>query len=354
MRPLGEACSGVLIGTAVGDSLGLPAEGLSRQRIQALWKGVWRHRLIFGYGLVSDDTEHATLVALCLAQHREDSALFQRALSWKLRFWFVCLPPGVGLATARACIKMWLGFGSQSGVFSAGNGPAMRSAIIGAFFANDPARRRDFVTASTHLTHTDPKANWAALAIAECAALESQGALTPSALRRQFDTISDTPEWRALVSKMFDSLQDSASVDAFAASIGQHHAVTGYALHSVPVAIFAWLRHRPDFERALTSSLNCGGDTDSIGALVGGIAGSAVGPDGFPSEWVDPICDWPFSVNRLRRIGKGLEEPQADQLTLVWPIIFLRNLATLLIVLCHGLRRLFPPYGTRRDAGQVS
>lgn len=54
---------GVLLGTAVGDSLGLPAEGMSRQRIRARWGGVWRHRFLFGHGMVSDDTEHALIVA---------------------------------------------------------------------------------------------------------------------------------------------------------------------------------------------------------------------------------------------------------------------------------------------------
>ena len=41
------------------------------------------------------------------------------------------LPAGVGLATARACLKLWLGFSPErSGIYSAGNGPAMRSAVL--------------------------------------------------------------------------------------------------------------------------------------------------------------------------------------------------------------------------------
>ena len=43
----------------------------------------------------------------------------------------------------------------------------MRSAIIGAYFADDPGMRRAFVSAATRLTHTDPKAGTAALAVAE-------------------------------------------------------------------------------------------------------------------------------------------------------------------------------------------
>ncbi|MFT7514727.1 MAG: ADP-ribosyl-[dinitrogen reductase] hydrolase, partial [Candidatus Omnitrophota bacterium] len=41
-----EVLMGILLGTAVGDSLGLPAEGLSRARIRALGWHPWRHRLV--------------------------------------------------------------------------------------------------------------------------------------------------------------------------------------------------------------------------------------------------------------------------------------------------------------------
>ena len=35
--------TGILVGTAVGDALGLPAEGLSPSRRQRLMPGPWRH-----------------------------------------------------------------------------------------------------------------------------------------------------------------------------------------------------------------------------------------------------------------------------------------------------------------------
>ena len=43
---LREHFAGVLLGTAVGDSLGLPAEGLTRGRIARWWQGGWRHRFV--------------------------------------------------------------------------------------------------------------------------------------------------------------------------------------------------------------------------------------------------------------------------------------------------------------------
>ncbi len=78
--------AGILLGTAVGDALGLPAEGLSPQRRQRLMAGDWRHRFLFGRGMLSDDTEHALFVAQSLLRHPADADAFQRRLAWHLRW----------------------------------------------------------------------------------------------------------------------------------------------------------------------------------------------------------------------------------------------------------------------------
>src|ERR1044072_2480170 len=116
-----ELLKGILLGTAVGDSIGLPAEGLSSRRIQKLFHGCWRQRFFFGRGMISDDTEHTVMVAQALLTDSLNE--FRRTLSWKLRFWLLTLPAGIGFATLRAILKLWLGFSPErSGVFSAGNG----------------------------------------------------------------------------------------------------------------------------------------------------------------------------------------------------------------------------------------
>lgn len=57
---------GCLLGTAVGDALGLPYEGLSRRRGQSMYGAPDRYRFCFGKGMVSDDTEHTCMVAQAL------------------------------------------------------------------------------------------------------------------------------------------------------------------------------------------------------------------------------------------------------------------------------------------------
>lgn len=157
---------GCLLGTAVGDAIGLPYEGLSRTRAARLLGPPERHRLLFGLGMVSDDTEHACMVAQALIESCGDVTSFQRQLAWRLRRWLLGMPAGVGLATLRTILRLWIGINPErSGVFSAGNGPAMRAAILGAAL-DDPTALARHVRVSTRLTHTDPKAEHAAFAVA--------------------------------------------------------------------------------------------------------------------------------------------------------------------------------------------
>ena len=157
--PAADRFEGLLLGLMAGDCLGLPLEGLSPRRARRLFAGPLRHRFFLGRGMMSDDTEHASLTGQALLASRGDPDAFASALAWGLRWWFLGLPAGIGLATLRSILKLWLGFSpSSSGVLSAGNGAAMRSPILGLVFWDDPDRLRGFCGRSTRLTHTDPRA----------------------------------------------------------------------------------------------------------------------------------------------------------------------------------------------------
>ncbi len=352
---MNDRLAGILLGTAVGDALGLPAEGLSPQRRRRLMPGPWRHRLLLGRGMISDDTEHALFVAQSLLRHPDDPIAFQRRLAWHLRWWFAGLPAGVGLATARACLKLWLGFPpSRSGVFSAGNGPAMRSALIGAYFHNQLEMLRRFVLASTQLTHSDPKAAVGAEAVARLTAwaVEHDPTKPPdmSSIVEQLTALApEDREWRQRIEPMQAAHAARTTVSDVAISIGLEKGVSGYIYHTVPVAIYAWLRHYGDFRATLEATLDCGGDTDTVGAIAGALAGATVGSAGIPEPWLRGIIDWPRSVRLLRRVADRLaEQRQAGrawgEVSYFWPAVLPRNLGFLLVVLLHGLRRLAPPY----------
>lgn len=357
MLPLATTASrdvfvGALLGTAVGDALGLPAENLSPSRIRQRWKEEWRMRFVLGRGMISDDTEHTLLVAQAILRQPQDGAAFQRTLAWQLRWWFAGLPGGVGLATAKACLRLWLGFPpDKAAVRSAGSGPAMRSAVIGVYFANDPVKRRDFVIASSRLTHRGWPAETAALAVAECAALtvRCQGHPLAGEVLPTLANLCEEAEWQAVLSKLAAALASDLSVGEFARTLGLTQGVTGYALHVVPIAIYAWMKHPGDFRAALVAALECGGDTDTVGAIVGGLMGAQVGERGIPPGWRESLWEWPRSVSFMTRVGCRLGDQAASSIPLgpmpwFWPGVAARNLVFLVIVLVHGLRRLAPPY----------
>lgn len=293
------------------------------------------------WGMCSDDTEHAFLVVQALLTEQGNSAAFSRTLGWRLRGWLLGLPAGIGLATLRALIRLSLGVPPErSGVWSAGNGPAMRSAVLGAHFGADAVRREAFVRASTRLTHTDPKAEVAAQAVAWLAAVDELG----DAALQGLSAHSEALEWRRWLELARQGLAVGQTTPAFAAALGLERGVSGYAWHSVPVAIYGALRHPRDFRAGLIDVLDCGGDADTTGAIVGGILGARLGSQAIPSDWLDGIAEWPRSVAVLRAAAQRLERGEHGSLRYFWPALALRNVAFFALVLAHGIRRLAPPY----------
>ncbi|WP_395739629.1 ADP-ribosylglycohydrolase family protein [Prosthecobacter sp.] len=334
---------GCLLGTAVGDSLGLPAEGLSRRRVAAMKLGDG-HRFLFGRGMCSDDTEHTLMLAAALVEHGDDPLAMQQALSWKLRWWLLALPAGVGLSTARAILKMWTGFpASKAGVHSASNGAAMRSAIIGVVFADDEIKRHAFALAACRLTHTDTRAYESAVLVAEAACLAARHIPTQDVLPI-LENLIFSAEMKTRFAVLKTALVADKSVPDYAAEIGCDHGVSGFAPSTVAVSLYAWLRHRGDFSSAVRSVILCGGDTDTVAAITGAVCGAETGEAGIPREWINGIFEWPRSVGYIRHMADALAADSRQSPGFFWPAILLRNLFFLVIVILHGFRRLLPPY----------
>ena len=47
-----------------------------------------------------------------------------------------------------------------------------------------------------------------------------------------------------------------------------------------------------NFEDAILKGVNLRGDADSVGAVIGQIAGAYYGLDGIPNEWFKKILEW--------------------------------------------------------------
>lgn len=307
-RRIEAACQGALLGMAVGDALGLPFEGMSKRRVHRMLRGrELTHRFLLGRGMVSDDTDHACMTAIALAEAGRSPERFARRLARSLRWWLVTLPAGIGFGTLRGILKLWLGFSPErSGVWSAGNGPCMRAPILGVFAHADTALRRDLVRASTRITHLDPRAEEGARAIAAAAAAvtASGGDFDPQALLRHILLEVSDPELAARLSTA--GLHLDRPTEEVVAEWNQQKGITGFVYDTVPAVLHCWLRNRGDYRASVTEIIRCGGDTDTTAAIVGALAGAARGPSSIPVHWLEGILEWPRSVPWMTRLGSAL------------------------------------------------
>jgi len=355
-----DQLQGVLLGAAVGDALGLPREGLSPKRALRLFGDrPLRHHFFLGVGMTSDDAEHACLTAQALLAAPKDEHRFGRSLAWRLRGWLAAMPAAVGWATLRAIVKLWCGFSpARSGVYSAGNGPAMRAPVIGACFANDSETLCHYVRVSTRMTHTDPKAEEGALVIALAAAhgvRQGPRNISYAELLDEIATKIHQDELIQALKKIRNHLDRQSSMTEFVQDMGYAQGVSGYMLHTVPAALYCWLAHPGDVEKAIEDIILLGGDADSTGAIVGALVGATAGASAIPPSWLNGIKDWPRSVTWMKKLGARLAvvfdsdkplDPNASPgpMSLFWPAIPARNMLFLVVALAHGFRRMLPPY----------
>ena len=105
---------------------------------------------------------------------------------------------------------------------------------------------------------------------------------------------------------MEDHLGRDAPAVELADALGLHRGISGYVYHTVPLALYCWLRQPGSFRQAVEEVVTLGGDADSTGAVVGGIAGATVGAGGIPAEWVNGLLEWPRSVSWMRMLAERL------------------------------------------------
>lgn len=347
-----NAISGAIIGTAVGDALGLAYEGLSPARARKLLGTPDRYRFVCSRGMVSDDTEHTCLVALALCASAGDPEPFGRRLAWGIRWWLVGMPAGVGWATLRAGVRLWFGYSHQrSGVFSAGNGPAMRSAVIGAA-VSDREQLVELVKRATRITHTDQRAYIGALAVALAARQSAEETCDGKRLLLDLRELANAEGGTQMLLRLQDAVDSYDRQEPLAQFLrrnGHTNGASGYVVDTVGVAIRIWLNHPESFENALIEAVSCGGDADTLAAIVGGIVGARCGDTGIPTRWREGLCEWPRSVAWMGALSRELAAVMhsgqpSTRLRYGHLASVPRNFAFLLVVIAHIFRRLLPPY----------
>lgn len=295
-RGLDRAC-GALLGTFVGDALGMPFE---RQSPDAVPERVEMVAARLGRGTYTDDTQMMIALAESLldrgvveAGHLGQAFLTEydprRGYGSGTRAVLALLADGVPVA--EAATRAFDGGGSL------GNGAAMRIAPIAVRYAHDRGALLDAARTSAHVTHAHPIGIDAAVvqATAIGAALRGED---PLAVARGAARTRELRDGLAQAARLVATCLPPKEV---AASLG--NGSTGHA--SVPTAIYAAVTN-PGFEDAVTFAVRCGGDTDTIGAMAGAITGAREGASAIPQRWLDALEDGEKGYAYVARLAEQL------------------------------------------------
>jgi ADP-ribosylglycohydrolase len=286
-----ERVTGAVTGSAVGDALGAPFEFGPPGAFSARFPGVDGDARLRGagnemcggrgwdVGEATDDTQMAVHVADSLLEHdRLDLpdifARFQR--------WAEDDPKDIGLQTADVLSNGYpwdlaAAAHFQSGNRAAGNGSLMRATPSAVHFA--PYGRKVTMDAARRiaaLTHGDPAA-WEGTAIFhELIRLALDGA----------DPLAAVPDILAEIPS--DQRERYAVVLAPGWDPGQATELNGAVWPCLGSAVWA-VRTTSSYEEALRAAIDLGGDTDTVAAVTGGLAGAVYGLGAIPARWTEPL-----------------------------------------------------------------
>ncbi len=286
-----ERCRGAILGVAVGDALGLPFEGWRRERLK-------RSPVVdMKNGLWSDDTS----LTLCLAQSlAERKTLDLEDLGKRFCMWFKegYLTPfgrviGIGRTTRQAIMRMLKGKNPRDagskGEKSNGNGSLMRISPIPIFFKNEkPEVVLEMAHQASLITHAHPRSLVAcgiySLVIyfmlkekekKEAYRLSVEFSKEYYSKRSPFS--EELPHYKRILSGSISELPEEEIKSS------------GYVVDTLEASLWCFLREE-SFGDAVLSAVNLGGDTDTIGAVTGALAGAYYGENGIPKRWIELLA----------------------------------------------------------------
>jgi ADP-ribosylglycohydrolase len=288
---------GSVLGHALGDAIGARHEG------GAVVGYVWSKLVGSGGDRIrwTDDTEMNLALMESLLEH---DGLNQDALArlWSDRYtgW-----RGYGPGAAKILKRIRKGEDWRTASRSVypdgsyGNGAAMRAGPIGLWCPNDADRRREFAEASAVITHAHPLGVDGAILIADAIALALRGTDKAHTFCDALEQRNRHREYHDRIQQIPGLLSSDPGVRKLVRLLGN-----GVAAHeSVVTAVYAALRFREEsFQTMMAAVIRLGGDTDTIGAMAGGIWGAWRGVDALPAEELDRLED----VERIRDLAHRL------------------------------------------------
>jgi ADP-ribosyl-[dinitrogen reductase] hydrolase len=287
---------GGILGVVTGDALGLPVQFESREkRRQRPVRGMegWG---VFNMppGSISDDGS----LTLCLAESICEAGLSPQDAAKRFLRWYQeghWTPLGyaydIGGATARAMESLKRGVpaveAGPAGENDNGNGSLMRILPAALYLANaDVMDLAEGIWDMSRVTHGHPRACSACYIYALLVRELLTGASPGEAYRRLCSQTEDIlgsgidakerPHFQRILDGNLDRLPESEIRSS------------GYVVDTLEAAIWCLLKHH-NFSSTLLAAVNLGDDTDTVGAVAGGLAGIVYGLEGIPDEWLEVL-----------------------------------------------------------------
>lgn len=296
-----ERYRGVLLGIAVGNLLGIPAEGRSKKHLRARFPDGLREINSREKNLPwDDDLAQTVLVAEALL---ESETLSLDDLGRRMLKWSDENGRGMGNLTRRVLRKLGGGIEAtdasrivweEDGQGPAGNGAVMRCSPVALRYRDQPQRLVEETLLSAAVTHYDLRCQWSAVAINIALAQALKGRVIG------FQPLADFINALGADPRVAEAVLDAEGRSLEELALSQPHRM-GYTLKAMQVGLWT-LHYAQGFEKTLTEVVNEGGDTDTNGAIAGAVLGSLYGETAVPKRWRECVGESERVVDLAQRL----------------------------------------------------
>lgn len=265
---------GSMLGLALADALGAKSEGGGVGRL--IWKAIggeaggllrWTDDTQMAVGLAESLVECKGLDPDRLAKRWADQMELMRGYGPGTIMLLGLVKAGVDWRKANRSVF-------RDGSY--GNGAAMRAAPLGLLYYRDLNELRSLTAQASTITHAHPLGVEGAVLIACAVAMALQGVVDLDALWE----VCARDEFRGRLILAKNLLAGTPSETQVRRQLGN-----GISAHeSAVTAVYAFCQFPDDFRGMMEFIIELGGDTDTIGAMAGGIFGAKNGVGALPPE----------------------------------------------------------------------
>ncbi len=288
-----ERLAGAAVGTMVGDALGMPVEGMSREEIARRWG--WVEEMLPGRLPPGSYTDDSQMMIALLETLASEGRVVPEVLAGRF---LANYEPIRGYGGRIHGVMQRLAAGvpwQEAGTDSFGNGGAMRVGVLGAYWPEEERAQQLLAEAELQcrITHHHPRGIAGAQAQAMAVAFAARaGAEAREVFREWFveavaRAVEPTDSYTASRIRAMPDLAGVAPQQAVE-RLGRAYACDVTAPESVPAAMGAFLA-AASATQAVVIAVALGGDTDTIGAMAGAIAGAYWGVDAWPRRWTQAL-----------------------------------------------------------------